>query len=127
MTIYVPLPIQDEAVLQKKQERNGQALLKRTCDLLRRNGIASTPVLSRGDAATEIMEYVKSNKIDLIVAGSRGLSEFQRLVDGKRFAQTGPLFELFSFGRERTEKGVNLWKSKLVESLITTTISMSRS
>lgn len=76
-TIYVPLPMQDETVLQKKQERNGQALLKRTCNLLQRTGISSTPVLVRGDAATEIIEYIKSNKVDLIVAGSRGLSEFK--------------------------------------------------
>jgi len=37
----------------------------------------STPVLKWGDAATEIIEYVKSNKFDLIVAGSRGLSQFK--------------------------------------------------
>jgi nucleotide-binding universal stress UspA family protein len=76
-TIYVPLPIKDDPVIQKKQEHKGQALLKRTCDLLQRHGITSTPILSRGDAATEIIEYVNSNEIDLIVAGSRGLSQFQ--------------------------------------------------
>ena len=31
-------------------------------------------VLKGGDAGTEIIEYVKKNKIDLIVAASRGLS-----------------------------------------------------
>lgn len=76
-TIYVPLPVEDETVLQKKQEHKGQALLKRTCDLLQRNGIESIPVLRRGDAATEIIDYVKANQIDLIVAGSRGLSQFR--------------------------------------------------
>lgn len=76
-TIYLPYSNEDDSVLQKKQERKGEALLKRTCDLLLRHGISSTPILSQGDAATEIMEYVKSNEIDLIVAGSRGLSEFQ--------------------------------------------------
>jgi nucleotide-binding universal stress UspA family protein len=76
-TIYVPLPIKDDPVIQKKQEHKGHALLKRTCDLLQRHGITSTPILSRGDAATEIIEYVNSNEIDLIVAGSRGLSQFQ--------------------------------------------------
>jgi nucleotide-binding universal stress UspA family protein len=79
-TIYVPLPVEDDVAMQdmqKKQEHKGHALLKRTCDLLQRNGILSTPILTRGDAATEIMEYVKSNQIDLIVAGSRGLSEFK--------------------------------------------------
>ena len=76
-TIYVPLPVEDETILQKKQEHKGQALLKRTCDLLQRNGIESIPVLRRGDAATEIIDYVKANQIDLIVAGSRGLSQFR--------------------------------------------------
>ena len=76
--MYVPLLTEEEeTALQKKQEHKGQALLKRTCDLLQRNGIASTPVLKWGDAATEIIEYVKSNKFDLIVAGSRGLSQFK--------------------------------------------------
>ena len=75
-TVYVPLPVKDETALQKKQEDKGHTLLKRTCDLLQRAGVFSTPVLVRGDAATEIIEYVKSNEIDLIVAGSRGLSQF---------------------------------------------------
>lgn len=76
-TIYIPLPAEKETVLKKTQDHKGQALLKRTCDLLQRYGIASTPVLGHGDAATEIIEYVKSNDIDLIVAGSRGLSQFK--------------------------------------------------
>lgn len=76
-TIYVPTPIQGETALLKRRERNAQALLKRTCNLLQRSGILSTPVLTRGDAATEIIDYVKENGIDLIVAGSRGLSQFK--------------------------------------------------
>ncbi len=76
-TIYVPLPLEDETIMQKKQEKRGETLLKRTCDLLQSHGVPSTSILSRGDAATEIIEYVKSNQIDLIVAGSRGLSQFK--------------------------------------------------
>jgi nucleotide-binding universal stress UspA family protein len=76
-TIYVPLPVVDETGLQKRQERKGHALLKRTCDLLQRHGISSTPILRQGDAATEIMEYAKSNQIDLIVAGSYGMGQFK--------------------------------------------------
>jgi len=76
-TIYVPVPVEEELTVQTRQEQRGQALLKRTCDLLQRNGIDSIPILRRGDAATEIIEYVKSNQIDLIVAGSRGLSRFK--------------------------------------------------
>jgi len=76
-TIYMPLPLAGETAYQKKRERTAQSLLTRTCDLLKPSGISSTPVLLHGDAATEIIDYVKSNEIDLIVAGSRGLSEFQ--------------------------------------------------
>lgn len=76
-TIYVPLPAEKETALKNKQDHKGQALLNRTCGLLQRSGIESTPVLGHGDAATEIIEYVKSNRIDLIVAGSRGLGQFK--------------------------------------------------
>jgi nucleotide-binding universal stress UspA family protein len=75
-TIYLP-PSADDSELQKKQEHNGKALLKRTCDLLQRHGVSSTPVLCQGDAATEIMNYAKTNQIDLIVAGSHGLGQFR--------------------------------------------------
>jgi hypothetical protein len=40
----------------------GAALLKRTSDLLQRNGLASTLVLMRGDAATKIMDSVLNVK-----------------------------------------------------------------
>jgi nucleotide-binding universal stress UspA family protein len=76
-TIYLPSTMDGDSVLQKRRERKGQALLKRTCDLLQRHGLSSTPVLKQGDAATEIIEYVKSNEIDLIVAGSLGLSQLK--------------------------------------------------
>jgi len=74
-TVYLPPPLDDSAS-QKKAEQRGHALLKRACDLLQRHGISSTPSLKRGDAATEIIDYVKANKIDLIVAGSRGRGQF---------------------------------------------------
>ena len=69
----------DEAdtALMERQEKKGKALLDRTCKLLRQKGIEAAPVLSRGDAATEIIDYAKANKVDLIVAGSRGLSQFK--------------------------------------------------
>jgi len=76
--VYVPLRTpEEEASIKAEQERDGQALLKRTCDSLLEKGIESTPVLARGDAATEIMEYTDKEDVDLIVAGSRGLSRFQ--------------------------------------------------
>jgi nucleotide-binding universal stress UspA family protein len=78
-SIYVLPPDDENSALQKQQERKGQALLTRTCALLQRHGISSTPIMRQGDAATEIMDYVKVNKVDLIVAGSRGLGQFRSL------------------------------------------------
>ena len=79
-TVYALYPTQEEAAaIRKKDAKLGEALLKRTSNLLQRAGIESTPVLVRGDAATEIMDYVKAEKIDLIVAGSRGLGNFKSL------------------------------------------------
>ena len=66
-----------DAVIMERQEKKGKALLERTRKLLLHKGIDATPVLSHGDAATEIIDYAKANKIDLIVAGSRGLSQFK--------------------------------------------------
>jgi len=75
---YVPLHApEEEARIKAKQERAGEALLDRSHKLLLKQGIESTPVLVRGDAATEIMDYVDKEDLDLIVAGSRGLSQFQ--------------------------------------------------
>ena len=75
---FVPLHTpEEEAALKANQERAGEALLARTHDLLLKNGIESASVLARGDAATEIIEYTDKEDIDLIVAGSRGLSRFR--------------------------------------------------
>ncbi|MBI5841242.1 MAG: universal stress protein [Chloroflexi bacterium] len=75
-TVYA-VPPTDVSTLLAKQTQIGESLLNRTSSLLQRLGIESTPVLVRGDAATEIIEYAKSNEIDLIVAGSRGLSQIK--------------------------------------------------
>jgi len=39
-------------------------------------------VFKSGDAATEIIEYVKKNNLDLVVAGSRGLSRVRSCLLG---------------------------------------------
>jgi len=71
------IPGADLSALQQREVRRGEALLKRTTSLLERHGLEVTPVLVRGDAATEIIEYARVNEIDLIVAGSRGLSQIK--------------------------------------------------
>jgi len=73
-----PLPTQEEeSEALEKQEKEGHALLDRTCNLLLKKGVEATPVLLRGDAATEIIQYSEKEAVDMIVAGSRGLSSFQ--------------------------------------------------
>ncbi len=59
------------------EEAQGKILLKQTLDTLRQFGIEATSVLRRGDAATEIINYAKDQDINLIVAGSRGLSRIK--------------------------------------------------
>jgi len=74
--IKQPLPV-NEADAEKRlhQEKEGETLLKRTEDKLKAHGLKTNTILKQGDAATEIIQYVDSNNIDLIVTGSRGLSQ----------------------------------------------------
>ena len=81
-----PVPSYETEELLAKQaeeeERQGGVLLDQTIMALSDFGIEATSVLMRGDAATEIIEYSNQNQIDLIVAGSRGLSQMRRLLLG---------------------------------------------
>lgn len=75
-----PITSEDEEATQawqREQEKAGETLLANTLAKLSDAGIQATSVLSSGDAATQIIEYIQQNQIDLFVAGSRGLSEVQ--------------------------------------------------
>jgi nucleotide-binding universal stress UspA family protein len=77
-TVYAQFPTRDEEkAIEEREAKIGQTLLKRISNLLQQKGLKSTSVLTRGDAATEIIEYAAMHQLDLIVAGSRGLSEFK--------------------------------------------------
>lgn len=77
-TLYAQFPTPaEEKAIEEREAKTAQALLKRTSSLFQRHGLTPTPVLLRGDAATEILEYADMHQPDLIVAGSRGLSEFK--------------------------------------------------
>jgi nucleotide-binding universal stress UspA family protein len=81
-----PVPsYETEEVLAKQaeeEERHGKALLAETVNDLENYGIDAKSVLLRGDAATEIIQYANENQVNLIVAGSRGLSQMRRLLLG---------------------------------------------
>lgn len=78
--IPYPIPRQLQAETQVwlgEEEEKGKELLRNTLQIIKERGVKANSVLARGDAATEIIEYVKENGIDLIVAGSRGLSRMR--------------------------------------------------
>lgn len=70
-----PLPAVEVQALEEREQRTGEQLLENTARILRKGGLAVNSVLKHGDAASEIIEYAKENQVDLIVCGSRGLSQ----------------------------------------------------
>lgn len=66
-------PVDWERV-EAEEEAEGKKLLKEAMDILGAGGMQAMPLLLRGDAATEILEYVKNHEIDLIICGTRGLN-----------------------------------------------------
>jgi len=74
MIYPVPISEIDTDAIAKEEEKEGKKLLDYAVETLAAGGITAKPVLARGDAATEILNYIKNNDIDLVVSGSRGLS-----------------------------------------------------
>ncbi len=64
----------DIEVWRIEDEKKGQEVLEGTIRKLQEHGIDPTGLIKRGDAATEIINYIKDNPVELIVAGSRGLN-----------------------------------------------------
>ncbi|MCU0488370.1 MAG: universal stress protein [Anaerolineales bacterium] len=74
----VPYDRESEEAWIKEEEIRGKAILGQAVNFITRcSGIEPLAVLQRGDAATEIIQYVKDHGIDLIIAGSRGFSEMR--------------------------------------------------
>jgi nucleotide-binding universal stress UspA family protein len=70
-----PTMIGEVSLQRTAEEDEGHHLLAHMAEILAASQLKVKTVLKRGDAATEIMDYVKLNQIDLIAAGSRGLSQ----------------------------------------------------
>jgi len=84
---YIPTPMPqniEEKIAERtaEAEREGNQLLKQTADTLQGLGLDFTTILLRGDSATEILDYAEKHQIDLIIAGSRGLSQLQNWILG---------------------------------------------
>jgi nucleotide-binding universal stress UspA family protein len=77
MVMPVPSPEIEEAAKQQAEVewRQGEVLLAQSAENLGGSGLKAGTVLLRGDAATEIIKYIKEKNVDLVVVGSRGLSQ----------------------------------------------------
>ncbi|MDD1679307.1 MAG: universal stress protein [Methanomicrobiales archaeon] len=62
---------------EEEEELEGKELLGKMKHLLESCGKQCGTVLLRGDAASEIIDYARLHEVDLIVSGSRGLSQMR--------------------------------------------------
>lgn len=79
--IYEP-DEESEKEWMSRERPKGQAIIDHALSQFENCGIDVEGVLLWGDAATEIIEYSKEHNIDLIVAGSRGLSQMRGFLLG---------------------------------------------
>jgi nucleotide-binding universal stress UspA family protein len=64
------------------EKEKGEEYLSQSIQVLKSSAFNITSKLLRGDAATEIIDFAKKSDIDLIVAGSRGISQMQSWLVG---------------------------------------------
>ncbi len=70
----MPLTLPEEVMaMRAEEERQATRMLEDLVAGLQKRGLRAEPILKRGDAATELIAYIKAEKIDLTVVGSRGL------------------------------------------------------
>ncbi|MBN2548521.1 MAG: universal stress protein [Anaerolineales bacterium] len=70
-----PTQVIDTQAIEAEEEELGKNILQQAAAALAEGRVVANTVLRRGDAATEIIEYSKQGNFDLIVSGSRGLSQ----------------------------------------------------
>lgn len=81
--IDLPVFTSEELAAEEETARKaGQIVVDEADQILSSQNIHARHVLLRGDAATEILQYARDTKIDLIVVGSRGLSQVQSWLVG---------------------------------------------
>ncbi len=75
--VMYPAPIDppDLQALMEEEETYGRRVLSDAKDTFAHAGTSVETIMRRGDAATEVLEFARRNSVDLIVCGSRGLSE----------------------------------------------------
>jgi len=64
---------EDEARLNRENEIQGDEILERACYELGMQGMEAKRVLRTGDSVEQILNYIETNQIDMLVCGSRGI------------------------------------------------------
>jgi nucleotide-binding universal stress UspA family protein len=72
-----PLNEEEIKARQAEEEKHGKDIIEQTRSLLKGIEAPIHTHLLRGDTATEIIHHIQQNNIDMIVAGSRGLSQMK--------------------------------------------------
>lgn len=61
---------------------HGDKVLKSAVKTAKENGVNAEPIMKEGNVSTEIIKFIKRQRIDLVVIGSRGLSRLPKYVLG---------------------------------------------
>ncbi len=77
-----PVETYDEIAWLEEEEKQANEILDFAIDKLKSSGHDVDRILLRGDAATEILEFSREKEIDVIISGSRGLSQLRGLFLG---------------------------------------------
>lgn len=105
--LAVPAELQVNERQKEMEEEQAQTIVKDICHILESAGIRTKRIVVRGDPANAILEHVLTEKIDLVVAGSRGLSAIKGWWWGsvsRKLVHYAACSVLFVRGRpERTE------------------------
>ncbi len=81
--LFEPLAISEALAEERaREEAAGNELLAKAVEELHKFGREAKPILKRGDAATEILETIRRENVDLVVCGSRGMSPIRSWLMG---------------------------------------------
>ncbi len=76
------IAIIDRSEFVKMFREHGKKVLQNAIKLAEKNGVKVIPIMKEGNVASEIIKFVRKEKIDLVAIGSRGLSRLPRFVLG---------------------------------------------
>lgn len=74
LSVQTSVSLEEMNEWQREDQAVGEGLLKQAVDRLEQAGLAASAHLLRGDAASEVIDFVKAQNADLVITGSRGLS-----------------------------------------------------